>query len=221
MEAVKQVTVIILWCGGTIAYSSARLVFSILQNISKRALQVPLSMELSKIAKNLVKCVTTGENVAIETFYQKQPCIITFMRRLVGVGLEELGLEDFQRGEYFNGDLYIDMKKQCYKSLGFRRMNIFNVFPAIFSKASRNAMSKAKEDKIDGDFKGDGFQNGGTLVIGTGGKVLLNFKQQEPSDHVSPNEVLKVLGIQETVDYPEAQGASCPLPQSNEETKQS
>lgn len=141
--------------------------------------------------------------------------------RLVGVGLEELGLEDFQRGEYFNGDLYIDMKKQCYKSLGFRRMNIFNVFPAIFSKASRSAMSKAKEDKIDGDFKGDGFQNGGTLVIGAGGKVLLNFKQQEPSDHVSPNEVLKVLGIQETVEYPEAQGASCPLPQSNEETKQS
>ncbi|XP_063409343.1 prostamide/prostaglandin F synthase-like [Mytilus trossulus] len=113
------------------------------------------------------------------------------------------------------------MKKQCYKSLGFRRMNIFNVFPAIFSKASRSAMSKAKEDKIDGDFKGDGFQNGGTLVIGAGGKVLLNFKQQEPSDHVSPNEVLKVLGIQETVEYPEAQGASCPLPQSKEETKQS
>lgn len=139
--------------------------------------------------------------------------------RLIGIGLEELGLEDFQKGEYFKGDLYIDMKKQCYKDLGFRRLNIFSVFPAIFSKASRNAMSKAKEEKVEGDFKGDGFQNGGTLVISTGGKeVLLNFKQNEPSDHVNPNEVLKVLGIQSTVDYPEAQGASCSLPQKKEES---
>ncbi|CAG2244596.1 FAM213B [Mytilus edulis] len=154
MEAVKEVTVIILWCGGKIAYSSARLLFSTLQNLSKRALQVPLSMELSKIAKNLVKCVTTGENVAIETFYQKQPCVITFMRRLVGVGLEELGLEDFQRGEYFNGDLYIDMKKQCYKSLGFRRMNIFNVFPAIFPRHQEVQCLRPRKTKLMEILKG-------------------------------------------------------------------
>lgn len=122
--------------------------------------------------------------------------------------MEETGLEDFQKGAYFNGDLYIDTKKQCYKDLGFRRLNIFSVFPAVFSKASRSAMSKAKEEKIDGDFKGDGFQNGGTLVVGTGGKVLLSFKQEEPSDHVNPNEVLKALGIEGTVDFPEAQQSS-------------
>ena len=115
--------------------------------------------------------------------------------------MEELGLEDFQKGGYFTGDLYIDTKKQCYKDMGFRRLNIFTVFPAIFSKASRNAMSKAKEEKIEGDLKGDGFQNGGTLVIGAGGKeVLLNFRQEEPSDHVSSSEVLKALGIQPPVD---------------------
>lgn len=136
---------------------------------------------------------------------------------MIGIGLEEVGLEDFQKGEYFKGDLYIDTKKQCYKDLGFRRLNIFSVFPSILSKASRNALSKAKEEKVEGDFKGDGFQNGGTLVIGKGGRdVLLNFKQQEPSDHVNPNEVLKALGINTTVDYPEAQGAACPLPPKTE-----
>ena len=35
----------------------------------------------------------------------------------------------------------------------------------------------------------------------SGGKeVLLNFRQEEPSDHVSSSEVLKALGIQPPVD---------------------
>ncbi|XP_067658998.1 prostamide/prostaglandin F synthase-like [Haliotis asinina] len=61
-------------------------------------------------------------------------------------------------------------------------------------------MSQAKTEKIEGNFKGDGMQNGGTLVVAKGGKVLLNFKQENPADHVDPNEVLKVLGIEGTVD---------------------
>lgn len=123
---------------------------------------------------------------------------------MIGIGLEELGVDEFVKGEFFKGELFIDTKQQCYKALGFRRMNIFNVFPSIFSKSSRNAMSKAKEEKIDGNFKGDGMQNGGVLVVSAGGKsVLLNFKQDQPSDHVDPNEVLKSLGIETKVDFPE------------------
>lgn len=45
------------------------------------------------------------------------------------------------------------------------------------------------------------------LLYLTGGKVLLSFKQQEPSDHVNPNEILKALGIEGTVDFPEARSA--------------
>lgn len=37
--------------------------------------------------------------------------------------------------------------------------------------------------------------------------MLLSFKQQEPSDHVNPNEILKALGIEGTVDFPEARSA--------------
>ncbi|MBN3277667.1 PGFS synthase, partial [Polyodon spathula] len=40
---------------------------------------------------------------------------------LVGVGPEEEGLQEFQDGGYFKGDLYIDEHKQCYRDLGFRR----------------------------------------------------------------------------------------------------
>ncbi|XP_046547532.1 prostamide/prostaglandin F synthase-like, partial [Haliotis rubra] len=120
--------------------------------------------------------------------------------RLIAIGLEEIGVEEFVEGKFFNGELYIDLKKQCYKDLGFRRLGVFSLFPAIFAKKARDAMSQAKTEKIEGNFKGDGMQNGGTVVVAKGGKVLLNFKQENPADHVDPNEVLKALGIEGTVD---------------------
>lgn len=115
---------------------------------------------------------------------------------MVGIGLEEVGVEEFVKGEFFNGELYIDQKKQSYSALGFKRFNIFNVFAAIFSKKARDAMSTAKEKKIDGNLTGDGMQNGGTLVVAKGGKLLLGFKQENPADHVESSDVLKALGLE-------------------------
>lgn len=43
---------------------------------------------------------------------------------------------------------------------------------------------------------GDGFQNGGTLVVDKGGKVLLCFKQENAPDHVDNTDVLKALGLE-------------------------
>ncbi|XP_060066477.1 prostamide/prostaglandin F synthase-like, partial [Ylistrum balloti] len=116
--------------------------------------------------------------------------------RLIGVGLEELGLDDFVSGEFFTGDLYLDLKKQCYKDLGFKRLNFLSLFPAILSKVSRDAMNKAKKEKIDGNFKGDGMQNGGILIVAAGGKLLLSFKQDNPADHLESTEILKAVGIE-------------------------
>ena len=42
---------------------------------------------------------------------------------------------------------------------------------------------------------GDGLQNGGTLVIEKGGKVLLDYRQENPADHVAPGDILKALNI--------------------------
>ncbi len=41
--------------------------------------------------------------------------------------------------------------------------------------------------------KGDGYQNGGALVVEVGGsKTLLHYVQKEAPDHVSNADVLKV-----------------------------
>lgn len=100
------------------------------------------------------------------------------------------------KGEYFKGELYIDTKKEAYKALGFRRLNIFSVLPSIFGKKAREFNERVKKQKIAGNMSGDGLQNGGTLVIDKGGKLLLCFKQENAPDHVDNVDVLKALGLE-------------------------
>lgn len=117
--------------------------------------------------------------------------------RLVGVGLEELGVEEFIEGGWFKGELFIDSSKEAYKKIGFRRLNVFTLGPSMLAKKTRDALSKSKELNITGNLKGDGWQNGGTFVIDTSGKALLKFRQESPGEHVENNEILKALGLPE------------------------
>ena len=41
--------------------------------------------------------------------------------KLVGIGLESLGAEEFVKNKYFAGDVYIDDKRKSYKDLNFKR----------------------------------------------------------------------------------------------------
>lgn len=194
-----------------------------------------MTMDLNKIKNNLVKSVASGEDVKLESFWEKQTCVILFMRRFgwptcrlhikevstihprleannirfVGIGVEELGVEDFVKGGFFPGELYIDTKKQCYKDLGLKRLNIFSGIGAIFAKTTRDGLAKAKEQNIDGNMKGDGFQNGGALVVKAGGKeVIYSYKQEDPGLYVQPNDILKALGLEETKEAPKVEEAS-------------
>jgi prostamide/prostaglandin F2alpha synthase len=115
----------------------------------------------------------------------------------IAVGLEELGLDDFVKGGFFNGDLYVDVGKKTYKAMGYKKLGYLEMMGGLLSKAWKDKVAKNKEgDNLPYDFKGDGWQNGGTLVVAKGGeKVLLNYKQDNAADHVDAGEVLKVLGI--------------------------
>lgn len=57
-------------------------------------------------------------------------------------------------------------------------------------------LSQAKANKIDGNFAGDGFQNGGLLIVSKGGKqLLLNESEEEPGEHVPNIIILETLNI--------------------------
>ncbi|KAF0292138.1 Prostamide/prostaglandin F synthase [Amphibalanus amphitrite] len=140
-------------------------------------------MNLSKLAATQLKSVATGE--------LKENGV-----RLVGVGLEELGVEEFVEGQYFSGDLFIDLKQESYKEINMKRHSYFSIWPSVFGKKGRDATSRAKSMSISGNLKGDGFLMGGTIVVNKGGtETLLQFKQDGPADHVENSAILKALGI--------------------------
>ncbi|XP_078322641.1 prostamide/prostaglandin F synthase-like [Crassostrea virginica] len=57
--------------------------------------------------------------------------------------------------------------------------------------------------------KGDGFQNGGALIVKAGGtEVIYSYKQEDPGVYVQPEEILAALGLGESKDAPKAEEAS-------------
>nr|CAD7396498.1 unnamed protein product [Timema poppensis] len=178
---------------------------------------------LKKIANIELKKVSTNEMTKIEDVWKDKNTVIIFFRRwgcllcrvwakeineiapilkennvnLVGVGVDETGLEEFKEGKYFAGDLYVDTLKQAYKAMEFKRFNIFSILTALFTKESREAISKGKAEKLGGDLRGDGLQNGGAVIVSAGGsKLLYHFKQERPAEHLSNYAILKALGLE-------------------------
>lgn len=114
----------------------------------------------------------------------------------VAVGLEDFGLDDFVKGEFFNGDLYVDIGQKTYKEIGYKRFGTIGVLMSLFGKKARDRIAQNRKENLPSDLKGDGLQNGGTFVITKGGeKVLLDYRQDNPADHVELAEILRVLQI--------------------------
>ena len=45
--------------------------------------------------------------------------------------------------------------------------------------------------------EGDGFQSGGTLVVDKNGKIVLEFRQDNVSDMISSEQILKALELKQ------------------------
>jgi len=116
--------------------------------------------------------------------------------RFIGIGFDNRFVKPFVEGGFFKGELYLDSEKKCYEALQYQTFSYGSLLRQLFSKAWRAAHSRAGALGISGDLKGDGFQNGGALVIDKGGKTLLEYTQEDASDHVSSEAILKALDIQ-------------------------
>lgn len=116
----------------------------------------------------------------------------------MGVGLEQLGAEEFVKQRFLDGEVYVDEKKKTYEDLGYKRFNWLNIWKALLSAISRKAVSNAKAENISGNLSGDGLQNGGLLIVTKGGEqVLLNHREETPGDHVANAVILEALGLKQ------------------------
>ncbi|XP_047421625.1 prostamide/prostaglandin F synthase [Sciurus carolinensis] len=179
-------------------------------------------VDLSRVGACVLKHAVTGETVELRSLWQEQACVVAGLRRfgcmvcrwiardlsnlqgvldqhgvrLLGVGPETLGLQEFLDGGYFSGELYLDESKQFYKELGFKQYNSLSILPAALGKPVRDVAAKAKSLGIQGNLSGDLLQSGGLLVVNKGGdKVLLHFVQKSPGDYVPQESILQALGI--------------------------
>lgn len=159
--------------------------------------------------------------VKLKTLWQDQPVVIQFMRRfgcsicrhaavrlcseiaeplaqnnvkLIGVGLEWFGIEEYVEGKYWTGDLYVDDGKKVYKALNLRSLGLLNGF-GMLDRRVYEADSAAKKAGVTGNLKGDGFQLGATFVIKKGGELTLEFRQQSYVHHPEPTRILQALDL--------------------------
>jgi len=179
-------------------------------------------MDPSSIADNVVENALSKEEVSFKELWKEQTCVILFLRRfgwpfcrlaareisliqpqlkehnvrLIGIGLEPLGLQEFLDGNFFAGELYVDKDKKAFSKLNFKRLSFLQLFPAVFAKKAREAVAKAKGLNLGGDMKGDGYQNGGCIVVGaSGAPTMFSFRQEDPSDHPENAQILEALGL--------------------------
>lgn len=114
--------------------------------------------------------------------------------RVVGVGLEAFGVEDFVAGGYWQGELYVDHGKKAYKALELKSSSIFGaIYQIVFNRKVKEELVRTNE--IPGNLSGDGLQHGATFVMDVGGAMLMDFRQDDFAAYPSPESLLQACGI--------------------------
>ncbi|CAF1121976.1 unnamed protein product [Rotaria sordida] len=175
----------------------------------------------SSIGSTLVTRVTDNTDVPIRSLYAIQPIVLIFFRRFgcqlcrsyalklsnelhsilkknnigfIGIGLEKFGLEEFQAGNYFSGDLYIDQGKKAYQILSLPYLGWIKGITTLFTRSTKLWNDETNKMGVQGNLKGDGFQLGATYVVGPkDGKIWLAHPQKDYGDHPSIDSIVKAL----------------------------
>jgi prostamide/prostaglandin F2alpha synthase len=159
----------------------------------------------------------TGRVIKLGDLWAEKPILFLFLRRLgcvlcrnyamkmrdvvpqfeakgvqvVAVTFENLGEDSdkdgsFTAGGYWTGQLYrIDINVYHYI---FGKKGILGIFDI-----DKNALREARENKIVGNFKGNGFVLGGQILIAPPGRVVFEHKQARFGDDATVEELLEAI----------------------------
>jgi hypothetical protein len=82
-----------------------------------------------------------------------------------------------------------DPARESYKAAGLRR----SVWRTFSLKALGYFRAARKKGFKQGRVQGDAFQQGGSLVVDKGGRILYRFVSDAPGHHASPETLLQHL----------------------------
>ena len=110
---------------------------------------------------------------------------------LYGVGFQTLGYKEFKEGNFFKGDIFIDSNKILYTGLKYPSGT--KNFMKLMNKNNLKRIKEAKKRKVTGNFEGDGFQFGGTVIVSSEGKVIYHKPQLFFGDNPKNIELIEIL----------------------------
>jgi len=98
-------------------------------------------------------------------------------------GDHTLGIVDFEK-KYFCGPMYQDPKLAFYSFLGNNKLRVplSKMLNPMAAWRDLKAMgARMKDKKVEGNYKGEGFLQGGVLVIGKDDSVVYSYREQTGS----------------------------------------
>lgn len=115
--------------------------------------------------------------------------------KLVGFGVEKLGYEDFIRGGFFDGPLFIDEERLLYTALNCR-MNTWRNFWGLCGGQILKLYRLSQKQKLQNNMAGETSQLGGTFVLGPlDGALIFGHYQTPESFEPDMEAILTSLGI--------------------------
>jgi hypothetical protein len=157
----------------------------------------------------------SGNVLKLGDLWAEQPVLFLFLRRLgcpicrnyaqkiqnalpqlkgvhvVAMTFENLGEDSdkdgsFSKGGYWTGPLY-RIDKSVYGYL-FGKKSLFGILDI-----DKEALKETRENKISGNFKGDGLTLGGQVLIAPPKRVLLEHRQARFGDDATVEEILEAI----------------------------
>ena len=118
--------------------------------------------------------------------------------RFVGVGVEELGYDEFKKQGYFKNELFVNRGKTIYKALNFQRpsclscwgfckKDVFKRYKEIETKFSE------KKLKTEVNTKSDQLQMGGSIMITPTGSIIFQHQDSYYGDHAKEEAILDCI----------------------------
>lgn len=111
--------------------------------------------------------------------------------RVVGISFEALGEgsdsdRSFEAGKFWTGELYT-IDKSVYTYV-FGKKSIFGIFDI-----EKDALKQVRQNKISGNFKGDGLTLGGQIIVAPPNRVVFEHKQKRFGDDATVEEILAAI----------------------------
>jgi prostamide/prostaglandin F2alpha synthase len=119
---------------------------------------------------------------------------------LIGVGGDEIGLEEFIVEQFFSGEIFVDDGKKSYKALECQVnswRNLWGLGSGIVRMFAKFTESKGYKSNFKGDFS----QLGGTFLIAKGGKTLYAHRQTNESFEPDLKQIVQKLGVELPADF--------------------